>query len=153
MHFHVNPIETWPTRPRLATALVALWLGAPFGGVVALAQGTSGERDGRAVYDTVCSACHAEGVANAPRFGDRTRWRHLLREPQWQLTAHAWVGVRGMPPRGGRDDLTLGEFSRAVAYMARAGGGRWQDPDGATLARIRREVTRREAVAHRPSAH
>src|SRR5690606_27939461 len=59
-------------------------------------------RSGEQVYKETCSACHATGVANAPKLGDRNDWAPLIAEGQHVLTAHAWVGVRGMPPRGGR---------------------------------------------------
>jgi hypothetical protein len=59
------------------------------------------------------------------------------------LTAHAWVGVRRMPARGGKADLALEEFARAAAYMARAAGGNWKDPDAALLKRIRAEEKKR----------
>lgn len=61
------------------------------------------------------------------------------------LTAHGWVGVRGMPAQGGRVDLSLEEFARATAWMARASGLRWADPDAAMMARIRQEEAKRRA--------
>jgi hypothetical protein len=48
-----------------------------------------------------------------------------------------------MPPRGGRADLSLEEFARAVACMARAGGGNWEDPDARMLDLIREEEKKR----------
>lgn len=85
-------------------------------------------------------ACHATKVENAPRFGDRAAWKPLIEEGQHVLTAHARVGVRGMPPRGGSPDLSLEEFARATAYMARAAGGDWADPDARMLRRIEDEI-------------
>lgn len=103
----------------------------------------AGSRSGALVYEEACSACHAAGEANAPRFGDRERWKELIEEGQDVLTAHAWLGVRAMPPRGGHPDLSLAEFARATAFMARAAGGDWKDPDQAMLARIRDEERKR----------
>ena len=102
-------------------------------------------KSGEHVYKEVCFACHATKVEKAPQFGDRKAWAPLIKEGQHVLTAHAWVGVRSMPPRGGKPDLELEEFARAVAYMARAAGGRWQDPDAAMLAKIRAEEKKRVA--------
>ena len=102
-------------------------------------------KSGEHVYKEVCFACHATKVEKAPQFGDRKAWAPLIKEGQHVLTAHAWVGVRNMPPRGGKPDLELEEFARAVAYMARAAGGRWQDPDAAMLAKIRAEEKKRIA--------
>jgi cytochrome c5 len=103
----------------------------------------AGDRSGEAVYQQVCKACHASGVAGAPKFADRGDWTKLIEEGQDVLTAHAWVGVRAMPPRGGSSELSLAEFARATAFMARAAGGDWQDPDTAMLGRIRNEEKKR----------
>ena len=102
-------------------------------------------KSGEHVYREVCFACHATKVEKAPQFGDRRAWAPLIKEGQHVLTAHAWVGVRNMPPRGGKPDLELEEFARAVAYLARAAGGSWQDPDTAMLAKIRAEEKKRIA--------
>lgn len=99
-------------------------------------------RSGETVYREICSACHEKGVAHAPKFGDRSAWTPIAEEGQHVVTAEAWVGVRAMPPRAGQDDLTLAEFSRGVAYMARNGGADWPDPDSKMLGRIAREVGR-----------
>lgn len=100
-------------------------------------------KSGEQVYAAVCMACHAAGVDKAPKFGDRKAWAPLIKEGQAVLTSHAWVGIRGMPPKGGRPDLSLEEFSAAVVHMANAAGGKWKDPDAAMLARIRAEEKKR----------
>ena len=116
---------------------------------ILLGAGTSAElfaqdlKSGEQVYKETCSACHANGVEKAPKFGDRQAWEPLIKEGQHVLTAHAWVGVRGMPARGGKADLSLEEFARAAAYMARAAGGDWKDPDAALLNHIRAEEKKR----------
>lgn len=119
---------------RALAVLLALGSGA------AVAQGA---KSGEQVYKEVCMACHASGVANAPKFGDSKAWAPLIKEGQAVLTAHAWVGVRAMPPRGGNPNLSLEEFSSAVAYMARAAGGSWKDADAKMLAAIRAEEKKR----------
>lgn len=131
--------------PRIAAALAAA---CSIAAATAQPAGLTGEQ----VYRETCSACHATGVDKAPKLGDRKAWAPLIREGQHVLTAHAWVGVRKMPPRGGRPELTLAEFSNAVAHMARQSGGRWKDPDAAMLARIEREVAKREAGLERAAA-
>jgi len=98
---------------------------------------------GEQVYKETCFACHAAGAAGAPKFGDKKAWAPLIKEGQHVLTAHAWVGVRGMPAKGGKADLSLEEFARAAAYMARAAGGGWKDPDAKALNRIREEEKER----------
>jgi cytochrome c5 len=108
-----------------------------------LAQRAPALKSGEQVYRETCVVCHGPGLANAPRPGDRQVWGKLMAEGQAVLTAHGWVGVRAMPPKGGRNDLSLEEFARAVAWMARESGGSWQDPDARLLERIRIEEGKR----------
>ncbi len=115
--------------------------------LVALSTGASAQalRTGEQVYKETCFACHTTGIEKAPRFGDRKAWAPLIKEGQHVLTADAWLGVRAMPPKGGKPDLSLEEFARAVAYMARSSGGKWQDPDSAMMGRIRVEESKQLA--------
>jgi len=108
-----------------------------------LAQTAPALKSGEQVYRETCMACHGPGLANAPRMGDKKAWSKLIAEGQHVLTAHAWVGVRAMPPKGGRNDLSLEEFARAAAWMVRGSGGNWQDPDARMLERIRAEEAER----------
>lgn len=114
------------------------------------ASAQSAPRSGEAIVRDACMACHGEGLLKAPRLGDRKAWAPLIREGQPALTATAWTGIRQMPPKGGRADLSLEELARAVAYMARQGGDNWPDPDAATLARIEAAVKKREARGAKP---
>lgn len=107
------------------------------------AQSVRALKGGEQVYRETCMVCHGPGVANAPRFGDKLAWGKLIAEGQDVLTADGWVGVRAMPPKGGRSDLSLEEFARATAWMARGAGGNWQDPDASMLERIRSEERKR----------
>lgn len=126
--------------PRLPTLALALTLGHAAYAQPALLQG---DKSGEQVYQTVCVACHETGVAHAPKFGDRAAWTPLIAEGQPVLTGHAWVGVRAMPARGGSTELTLAEFARAVAHMARGSGGNWKDPDSTVLLQIVKEADKR----------
>lgn len=126
---------------RLGTTGVALALLASGFGGIAHAQQKSGEQ----TYKDVCMVCHAAGVANAPKLGDAKAWAPLIKEGQAVLTAHAWVGVRGMPARGGSPNLSQQDFAKAVAYMANAAGGKWKDPDAKLMAAIQVEEKKRIA--------
>lgn len=121
----------------IAGALVSL---GAMHGVAAQAPGT-GER----IYRETCSACHATGEAGAPKFGDRAAWKGRVAAGQPVATARAWVGFGWMPPKGGRADLALADFARAAAFMARAGGGSWSDPDAKAIAKIVAEEKRLRA--------
>jgi cytochrome c5 len=100
---------------------------------------------GENTYKQVCAACHGSGVLNAPKFGDKAKWAPLIAEGQVTLTAHAYVGVRAMPPKGGNPNLTVEGFADAVAYMANKAGGNWKTPDAKTLAAINKEIEARKA--------
>lgn len=78
---------------------------------------------GKKLYDGVCMACHAAGVAGAPKFGDKTAWADRIKQGAPVLYEHAIKGFQGkagvMPPKGGSaasDD----EVKAAVDYMAAA---------------------------------
>lgn len=118
---------------------------------VCLQAGIAGaqNKSGEAVYRTVCALCHATGVAGAPRFGEAADWQARLAVGQAALTAEAWLGVRRMPARGGRDDLRLEEFARGVAFMARAVDDVWQDPDDRMMAVIADEEKKRRTDPNR----
>lgn len=116
---------------------------------VALSAGLPAFADGgEEVVRRVCVACHATRFDKAPQLGDRTAWAPLIKRGQHAVTAHAWVGVRNMPPQGGDPSLSFEGFASAVAYMARQAGGEWRDPDAAMLERIRAEVKKHAAQGH-----
>ena len=100
---------------------------------------------GEHTYKQVCASCHASGVLNAPKFGDKAKWAPLIAEGQVVLTAHGYVGVRGMPAKGGNPNLSIEGFSDAVAYMVNKAGGNWKSPDTKTLAAINKEIEARKA--------
>ena len=95
-------------------------------------------------YKAVCAVCHASGVANAPKLGDKNAWKPLIEEGQVILTAHGYVGVRAMPPKGGKPDLSVEEFADALNYMVNNSGGQWSSPDKAMLEKIHEEITKRK---------
>jgi|UniRef100_UPI004048D5EB cytochrome c5 len=96
--------------------------------------------NGEAIYKQVCMACHASGVAGAPKLGDKVRWAPLIKEGQTILTAHGYVGVRGMPAKGGKPDLSVEHFAQATVYMVNQSGGAWKDPDAKALKAIDIEI-------------
>jgi cytochrome c5 len=99
---------------------------------------------GESTYKSVCASCHASGVANAPKLGDQKKWGPLIREGQAVLTAHGYVGIRGMPAKGGKPDLGIENFADAVVFMVNQSGGKWASPDAKILAAIRIEIDKRE---------
>jgi len=91
-------------------------------------------KTGEEVYKSVCTACHATGIAKAPKFGDRRDWAARLGEGQKKLVQVALKGEGAMPPRGGASDLSDIEVERAVVYMANAAGAKFKEPAAAAPA-------------------
>jgi mono/diheme cytochrome c family protein len=100
--------------------------------------------NGETTYKQVCMACHSSGVAGAPKLGDKAKWAPLIKEGQAILTAHGYVGIRGMPAKGGKSDLSVENFAKALVYMVNQSGGAWKDPDAKTLQAIDLEIDARK---------
>lgn len=76
---------------------------------------------GEKIYNETCHACHANGVAGAPKFGDSTAWADRIAQGMNTLDEHAINGYSGttgsMPARGGNASLSDEQVKAAVAYM------------------------------------
>ena len=72
----------------------------------------------------VCAACHAAGIAGAPKLGDKAAWAPRLAQASDTLHKHAIEGYQGkagfMPPKGGRTDLSDKSVMDAVDHMVAA---------------------------------
>ncbi|MDY6993748.1 MAG: c-type cytochrome [Pseudomonadota bacterium] len=77
---------------------------------------------GQEVYNSVCMACHATGVSNAPKFGDQAAWQERYAKGQETLMNSVVNGLNAMPPRGGNPDLSDEELKRAIDYMLAEAG-------------------------------
>ena len=75
---------------------------------------------GKAVYDASCSACHASGVAGAPKPGDAAAWAARSKAGKDLLYASALKGKGAMPPKGGNPGLSDGDVKAAVDFMLAA---------------------------------
>jgi len=102
-------------------------------------------QSGESTYKQACVSCHGAGVLNAPKLGDKAKWAPLIAEGQVTLTAHGYVGVRGMPAKGGSPNLSVEGFADALVYMVNNSGGKWTSPDAKTLVAINKEIEARKA--------
>jgi len=84
------------------------------------AKTSSGMPNGRKVYESTCMACHAAGVANAPKFGDKNAWAPHLTHGVKALYNTALKGKGPMPPKGGNLTLSDADVRAAVDYMVAA---------------------------------
>ena len=78
----------------------------------------AGKADGKKTYESACTACHAAGVAGAPKAGDKAAWAPRLKTGMNALYANALKGKGGMPAKGGNAALADAEVKAAVDYLA-----------------------------------
>ena len=98
-----------PAVPAAVTPAVA---------VVAAAAPVAAQADATpALYAQTCAVCHATGVANAPKLGDKAAWAPRLAAGVDGLTASAIKGKGAMPPKGGAAAASDADLKAVVAYM------------------------------------
>ena len=98
-----------PAVPAAVTPAVA---------VVAAAAPVAAQADATpALYTQTCAVCHATGVANAPKLGDKAAWAPRLAAGVDGLTASAIKGKGAMPPKGGAAAASDADLKAVVAYM------------------------------------
>ncbi len=90
-------------------------------------------KTGEQVYAAQCAACHAAGLAGAPKFGDAAAWAPRLQQGYDVLLTSALKGKNAMAAQGGGDFGEL-EIARAVVYMANQSGGQLAEPAVAAAA-------------------
>lgn len=71
---------------------------------------------GEALYKQACMVCHAAGVANAPKLGDKAAWAPRMQQGMPALVQNAIKGKGAMPPKGG-SSASDAEIRAAVEYM------------------------------------
>lgn len=114
-HHRISPCLDSPARAAgCAMATIVLSLAS----VSALAA----ERDGAQVAKAHCARCHDAGTAGAPKPGDRSAWAPRLTRGVEALVLSAIRGHGGMPPRGGKADLTDGELRGALLHLFNPAG-------------------------------
>ncbi len=74
-------------------------------------------KSGQEVYQLACTACHATGLAGAPKTGDKAGWQPRIAQGVPTLYTHALNGIRMMPARGGNPSLSDAEVKAAVDYL------------------------------------
>jgi cytochrome c5 len=74
--------------------------------------------DGKAVYDKVCFACHAQSVAGSPKLGDKAAWAPRLKQGSDTLLQSVIKGKGAMPPKAGNPSLSDAEIRAAIEFMA-----------------------------------
>ncbi len=84
---------------------------------VATGAGAAAAPNGEEVYKQVCRACHASGLAGAPKFGDKAAWAPRIKQGMDALYTSALKGKGAMPPKGGNMTTPDANIKAAVDYM------------------------------------
>lgn len=84
-------------------------------------------KNGKAVYDKVCMACHMTGVAGAAKITDKARWEEVaprgLKDLQQTVINGVPDGKYGvMPARGSCTDCSDKDLLDAVGYILNEAG-------------------------------
>jgi len=119
------------SRHRIAAAGLAACLVLSVSGTGAIGNflvpaASAEELDGGQLYNTYCAICHKAGLNAAPKHGSKPLWAKRIAQGRDTVYANAINGLRGMPARGGFDQLTDEEVKAATDFMVRAAGG-WGD--------------------------
>jgi c(7)-type cytochrome triheme protein len=72
----------------------------------------------KAIYELSCIGCHGSGVLGAPKLGDAAQWGPRAKAGIDALVKSATAGTaKGMPPKGGRPDLSAAQLRAVIEYM------------------------------------
>ena len=90
-------------------------------------------KTGQQVHDAQCTACHAAGVAGAPKVGDASAWAPRIKTGYDALLVSVLKGKGAMGAQGGGDYSDF-EVARAVVFLANKGGAKFDEPKAPALA-------------------
>lgn len=115
----VGEVVVDPSQPKPAPAAPVAVAAAPAAipGAAPAAEAKGGSAKGKSIYDSACMACHAAGVAGAPKAGDKAAWAPRLKTGMDTLYTSALKGKKAMPPKGGNLSLSDADVKAAVDYM------------------------------------
>ena len=77
--------------------------------------------DGQKIYQTSCQACHAAGIAGAPKLGDKGAWAPRIAKGNDALFLSVKNGLKAMPPKGTCMSCGDDELRAAMEYMIEQG--------------------------------
>ena len=96
-------------------------------GMVEIRDANRPLKSGEEVYKAQCVACHAAGVAGAPKLGDTAAWSARLQTGFEALWNSALKGKGAMAAQSGGEHNDT-EIGRAVVYLTNAAGGKFAEP-------------------------
>ncbi|WP_249344364.1 cytochrome c5 family protein [Marinomonas sp. CT5] len=82
-----------------------------------VSESAQAARSGESLFNSFCIACHMNGVAGAPKFGNKADWQPRIEKGIDTLLNHATTGFKAMPPKGLCANCTEDELRSAIQYM------------------------------------
>jgi cytochrome c5 len=107
------PRPETPREKQKMKAVIALSAAIAAGGLNQAAAAA----DGKTVYGQTCAACHASGLAGAPKVGDKAAWAPRTGAGKGALLGSVVKGKGAMPPKAGNASLTEEDIGAAIDYM------------------------------------
>lgn len=92
-----------------------VWM--PVAAVFILSPALASANKGETTYKSACQACHAAGVAGAPKLGDKAAWKDRIKTGKEALYTASIKGKGAMPAKGGQTALSDADVKAAVDYM------------------------------------
>lgn len=82
-----------------------------------MAEVAASSFDAEATYMASCNACHAAGVANAPKLGDKTAWDARMEKGMDAIMVNVMNGINAMPAKGLCMTCSADDLQEIVNYM------------------------------------
>jgi cytochrome c5 len=108
-------------------------------------------KTGEQAFKGQCAACHAAGLAGAPKLGDAEAWAPRIKTGYEALLTSVLKGKGAMGAQGGGDLSDL-EVGRAMVYLVNAGGASFEEPKAPAVAGAASAAQPAPAVAAAASA-
>ena len=86
-------------------------------GLVAMGVAVQAQAGAEDTYKAKCQACHASGVAGAPKMGDKAAWEPRIAAGMDAMMATVINGKGAMPPKGTCMDCSEDDLKAVVEYM------------------------------------
>ncbi len=83
----------------------------------ALMAGQAFAADGKAIYESTCKVCHDQGVAGAPKMGDKAAWAPRIKAGEAAMIQSVTKGKGAMPAKAGNAALSEADVKASVQYM------------------------------------
>ena len=72
---------------------------------------------GKTIFESKCIICHKNGVAGAPRLGNKSDWAPRIKKKFSLLLKHVTMGYHAMPPKGACLECSILDLEKAIRYM------------------------------------